>query len=112
MIFHIADRSRWLQAHADGNYTASTIGRELADEGFIHLSTDAQVAGVHDRFYRDADDLVLLHIDEAKLTAPLVYEVVGDAPGPFPHLYGPLNTDAVVHVDNPFPVQADAGVSA
>ena len=67
---------------------------------------------MHDRFYRDADDLVLLHIDEAKLTAPLVYEVVGDAPGPFPHLYGPLNTDAVVHVDNPFPVQADAGVSA
>ena len=112
LIFHIAERDRWQSGLAQGHYTASTVGRELADEGFIHLSTDAQVAGVHDRFYRGVDNLVLLHIDEAKLSAPLVYEVVGDAPGLFPHLYGPLNTDAVVHVDDPFPVQADAGVSA
>lgn len=101
MIFHIADRERWRSS--EGSYTASTIGSELADEGFIHLSTQAQVAGVFDRFYRGVADLVLLHVDETLLTAPLVYEQLGDAPGSFPHLYGPLNVDAVVHVDDPFP---------
>lgn len=100
MIFHIADRDRWLASQAEGRYTASTIGRELADEGFIHLSTADQVAGVQSRFYSGVTNLVLLHVDEALLTAPLVYEQVGDAPAPFPHLYGPLNVDAVVQVDD------------
>lgn len=101
MIFHIADRDRWLAAQAAGVYTASTLDRELADEGFIHLSTADQVPGVVDRFYRGLPNLVLLHIDELLLTERLVFEQVSDAPEPFPHLYGPLNTDAVVHVDDP-----------
>ena len=99
MIFHIADRDRWLSSLPEGRYTASTIGRELADEGFIHLSTVDQVAGVRQRFYQGVPNLVLLHIDESLLTAPLVYEQLGDAPEPFPHLYGPLNTNAVIQVD-------------
>jgi uncharacterized protein (DUF952 family) len=101
VIFHIADRDRWLASMASGEYTASTIDRELADEGFIHCSTFEQVAGVLDRFYRGVPNLVLLHIDESLLTAPLVVEQLGDAPEPFPHVYGPLNIDAVVHVDDP-----------
>ena len=76
VIFHIADRDRWLASQAEGRYTASTIGRELADEGFIHLSTADQVAGVQSRFYSGVTNLVLLHVDEALLTAPLVYEQV------------------------------------
>jgi uncharacterized protein (DUF952 family) len=102
MIFHIAERDRWIRSQAEGAYTASTIGRELADEGFIHLSTAAQVAGVAERFYRGVTNLVLLHIDEERLVAPLVYEQIGDAPEAFPHLYGPLNLDAVTHVDDPY----------
>jgi uncharacterized protein (DUF952 family) len=101
VIFHIADRDRWLASQPDGIYTASTLGRELADEGFIHLSTAEQVPGVVDRFYRGLPNLVLLHIDETRLTARVVFEQVGDAPDAFPHLYGPLNTDAVVLVDDP-----------
>lgn len=99
VLFHIADRTRWELAVADGAYSASTRGRELADEGFIHLSTAGQWGAVLERFYVGATDLLLLHIDEARLDAPLLYENVGDAPEPFPHLYGPLNPDAVVHVD-------------
>jgi uncharacterized protein (DUF952 family) len=100
VIFHVAERTRWEASQAEGRYTASTIGRELADEGFIHLSTRDQVAGVLDRFYRGVPDLVLLHVDESRLQAPLVYERVGDAPEPFPHLYGPLDVDAVVAVED------------
>lgn len=102
MIYHIADRDRWQRSLADGSYTASTIGRELADEGFIHLSTATQVADVAERFYRGVANLVLLHVDERRLLAPLVHEQLGDAPEAFPHLYGALNADAVIHVDDPF----------
>jgi uncharacterized protein (DUF952 family) len=102
VIFHIADRDRWLQSRAAGTYTASTIGRELHEEGFIHLSTEAQVPFVAGAFYRGVPNLVLLHVDEAKLTAELRVEQLDGAPEPFPHLYGPLNVDAVVEVTDPF----------
>ena len=104
MIFHIADRDRWLQSMTAGSYTASTIGRELHEEGFIHLSSEAQVAFVAGAFYRDVPNLVLLHVDESKLTAELRVEQLAGAPEPFPHLYGPLNVDAVVAVTDPFVV--------
>jgi uncharacterized protein (DUF952 family) len=41
---------------------------------------------------------VLLVIDAGKLTAPLRYEAVPGEPAPYPHIYGPLNPDAVVEV--------------
>lgn len=99
MIFHIADHDRWQESRGTGAYTASSRGLELADQGFIHLCTADQVSGVAARFYTDATNLVLLHIDEALLTAPLVYESVPGQPAPFPHLFGPLNVDAVVNVE-------------
>jgi len=104
VIFHIADRDRWQRSLAAGDYTASTIGMELADEGFIHLSTAEQVPSVAERFYRGVPNLVLLHVDERKLTAALVIEQLDGAPEPFPHLYGPLNVDAVIDVTDPFVV--------
>lgn len=104
MLFHIAERARWHDARTTGEYTASTIGMELADVGFIHLCTAAQVAGVLERFYRGVPNLVLLHVDEALLDAPVVFEHVGDAPEPFPHLYGPLPCAAVV-ADEPLPTR-------
>ncbi len=103
VIFHIADRDRWQRSLAAGDYTASTIGIELADEGFIHLSTAEQLPGVVERFYQGIPNLVLLHVDESRLTAELVVEQLDGAPEAFPHLYGPLNVDAVVEVTDPFP---------
>jgi len=79
-------------------YTASSRGLELADEGFIHLSTAEQLPGVAGRYYAGVEDLVLLHVDPDLLVAPLVYEDVPGV-GSFPHLYGPLNVDAVVRVE-------------
>jgi uncharacterized protein (DUF952 family) len=104
VIFHIADRDRWLRSRAAGSYTASTIGMELEQQGFIHLSFEAQVPFVAESFYRDVPNLVLLHVDESLLTAELKVEQLDGAPEPFPHLYGPLNVDAVVAVTDPFVV--------
>ena len=96
-IYHIALRTDWSAALAAGEYRVSTRGRTVEEEGFIHASTAGQVDGVANRFYADADaeDLLVLCIDPERLTAPLKYDPVPGADEPFPHIYGPLNVDAV-----------------
>jgi glutathione S-transferase len=97
VIYHIATRADWERARADGEYTRSSVDKTLAEEGFIHASQSAQVAGTANRFYRDVPgDLVLLVIDPGLLRAEVRYEDVPGAELPFPHIYGPLNVDAVV----------------
>jgi uncharacterized protein (DUF952 family) len=105
LIYHIATAADWRRAQRDGEYATSTIGRTLAEEGFIHASTATQVADVANSYYRGvADDLVILVIDPGRLRPPLRYEHV---PGePFPHIYGPLNADAVLTA-RPFPPSPD-----
>ncbi len=106
-IFHITTRAAWRDAEASGSYTAPSLDAE----GFIHCSTRTQVVETANLFYRGQNDLVLLCIDPSKLTAPLRYEAPADAAqrpdaGRFPHVYGPLNLDAVTSVV-PLPPSAD-----
>ena len=96
MIFHITDTDTWADSQRQGKHTGSTRGIDLSEEGYIHCSTADQWPGVVERFYGDATGLVLLHVDEEKLTSPLVYEQLPGAPDTFPHVYGPINLDAVV----------------
>lgn len=99
MIFHLTDPARWAQSLVAGEHTGSSRGIELADEGFIHCSTAAQWPGTVERFYADVDELLLLHIDETLLDVPVVFEQLGDAPEPFPHVYGPIPINGVVNVE-------------
>ena len=99
MIYHLTEPDRWAQSLAEGVHTGSTRGVELAQEGYIHCSTAAQWPGVVERFYGDAETLLLLHIDEDKLDSPLVYEQLGDAPEAFPHVYGAIPLAAVIEVE-------------
>jgi uncharacterized protein (DUF952 family) len=101
MIYHIASRADWEAALAAGTYTADS----LAAEGFIHCSTGAQLSGTAARFFASRSDLLLLAIDTARLTAELRYEE-GEPGVLFPHLYGPLNLEAVVET-RPFAPGAD-----
>ncbi|HET8987078.1 MAG TPA: DUF952 domain-containing protein [Humibacillus sp.] len=98
MIYHLAEQSHWEQAQVDGTYRRSTLGRSLDDEGFVHAASAEQWPGVRERFYADVTEpLVLLHIDEARLSSPVVLEVGDPTTGErFPHVYGPIDLDAVV----------------
>ena len=97
-IFHIATAADWRRALDSGSYTTSTVGRSLAEEGFIHASRRDQVQGVFDRYYRGlGEPLVLLTIDTTRLgDAEVVVEPVGD--DTYPHVYGPIARSAVVDV--------------
>jgi uncharacterized protein (DUF952 family) len=102
MIYHLTSRDAWQLARSTNCYRAPS----LDSQGFIHLSaTPEQVQRVANALYAGANDLVVLVIDPSQLSAPLRYE----PPDPtvptehadgerFPHLYGPLDTSAVVRV--------------
>jgi glutathione S-transferase len=96
LIYHIAEAADWEQAQRDGQYTMSTRGRTLAEEGFIHASTASQVALVANAFYQGEPDLLLLIIDTERVGPELRYEQVPGQPDPYPPIYGPLNLDAVL----------------
>ena len=90
LIYHIAAAADWEQAQRDGQYTMSTRGRTLAEEGFIHASTAAQVPLVADAYYRDAPDLVLLVIDTERVRPGAPLRAGARPAGPLPpHLRPP-----------------------
>ena len=101
MIFHITTRKDWDTAQAKGEY----IIESLKTEGFIHCSTLAQVLPVAEKFYKGQSGLVLLVIEPTLLSSELKWEPPsGGTPPPgvpegdsFPHVYGPINVDAVVN---------------
>jgi Uncharacterized protein conserved in bacteria len=101
-VLHIIQRSDWEAARAAGAYRADS----LATEGFIHCSTPEQVLTPANALFRDVRGLVLLVLDENKIAAPVVYEDCYESGTAFPHVYGPINLDAVTDV-LPFEPEAD-----
>lgn len=101
-LYHIAARAAWSVAEVNGAYEPPS----LASEGFVHCSTAEQVLLVARRFYAGQAGLVLLVIDPAQLTSSLKWEQVLDDPesvpggqgSAYPHIYGPVNLDAVTAV--------------
>jgi uncharacterized protein (DUF952 family) len=91
-IYHLVPARIW-QECTGPTYSADS----LASEGFIHCSYAGQVAGAANRFYADQADMLVLHIDPSRLASPLRDEPSGTGEL-FPHIYGPINRDAVVRV--------------
>ena len=102
MIFHITSRKAWGEAKIKGEYRAYS----LKAEGFIHCSTLSQVLPVANNFFKGQIGLVLLEIEPTLLSSDLKCEPPsGGTPPPgvpvgdmFPHIYGPINLDAVARV--------------
>ena len=94
MLYHLISQSEFDHQPAD----EPLIEPSFAGEGFIHLSATAEhVTWVANRLYRDVVDLVVLVLDEQLLTAPVRYDPTAD--GVFPHLYGPLDREAIVDIE-------------
>ncbi|MEG8276447.1 DUF952 domain-containing protein [Streptomyces sp. AHA2] len=102
MIYHVVPHAVW---HTDTGRPYAPAS--LAEEGFVHCSPDeAATLAVVNAFYRDAPrPLLVLALDETRLTARVEREAAAPAPPPgiaagtlFPHVYGPLDRAAVDHV--------------
>ena len=68
----------------------------LETEGFLHASPWNQLTRVANKYYSHITDLVVLVVEAAKVHPAIKWEPA--AGSLYPHIYGPLNMDAVVEV--------------
>ena len=94
IIYHVTTASEWKEAKQNGFYEAPS----LKEEGFIHCSQPEQVPGVLERYFSGKTGLVKLVIDTDKLTSQFIYDWSPSIADTFPHVYGPINVDAVIEV--------------
>jgi uncharacterized protein (DUF952 family) len=95
IIYHITTAAEWKAGQEKGEYESAS----LKEEGFIHCSQEAQLAGVLERYFTGKADLVKLSIDPKKLKSRLIFEWSPSLADTFPHIYGPINTDAVISAE-------------
>ncbi len=86
LVYKICPAAAWQAAVAEGVYRGSAD--DLRD-GFIHLSTGAQLEGTLSRHFAGQRDLVRVAINPADLGAGLRWEPSRGG-ALFPHLYGEL----------------------
>ncbi len=95
VIYHVTTEAEWETAKKAGTYSSPS----LQAEGFIHCSADdKQVTGVLERYFFAKANLVKLVIDTDKLRSRYIYEWSQSTADTFPHVYGPINIDAVIDV--------------
>ena len=92
-VYHLVLPELWEMDTAGDYRTAS-----LETQEFIHCANADQVARSANRYYADAADLFLLHIDPVLLTSPLRDEPAASGEL-FPHIHGPINRSAVIRVE-------------
>ncbi|MFN3878882.1 MAG: DUF952 domain-containing protein [Brevundimonas sp.] len=102
IAYKIVDAAEWRAAVAEGRYDGAAV--DLAD-GYIHMSTEAQLAETARRHFSGRTNLLLLNVDLSRFGDDLVWEPSrgGDL---FPHLYAPLPV-ATVTASRAFSVTAD-----
>jgi uncharacterized protein (DUF952 family) len=92
IIYHICYQADWQLARERGVYEAAS----LKEEGFIHCSQEEQLEGVLQRYFKDKKGLVKLSIDTSLLESRLIYEWSPSLTETFPHVYGPIQLQAVI----------------
>ena len=104
-IFHLSARGDLVDGCGLTHYAPAGLARE----GFIHCATRAQLLDVADDYFSTvAGDVVAIQVDPARLGAELRFEdpapLAGGGTGhlvpgaQFPHVYGPLEREAMVAV--------------
>ena len=93
-IYHIVMPDVWENFKDREFYQAAS----LAAEGFIHCSYADQLEAVLQRYYKDAETVLILTIDHEKLKSKLIHEpsTGGEI---YPHIYGEINLDAIVKIE-------------
>jgi uncharacterized protein (DUF952 family) len=101
IVLHLMPVAAWRSWMAGGSYEPAS----LAGEGFVHCTAgDELMLDVANRFYAGADDVVAVSLQTDRLTGEVRWEAPAHPDGAraradeprFPHVYGPLDRDAVV----------------
>jgi uncharacterized protein (DUF952 family) len=92
LIIHLCPREEWLQAHQRGEFQ----DKSLLQDGFIHCSQIEHILDVANHYYQGIPDLILLWIDPDQVASKIQWENADNTL--FPHIYGPINLNAVISV--------------
>jgi uncharacterized protein (DUF952 family) len=94
IIYHIVTPEVWEEYKNEKFYEAASLRKE----NFIHCSFAEQLDAVLQRYYSDAEKVLILEIDTEKLTAKLINEIStgGEI---YPHVYGKINREAIVGIE-------------
>ncbi|WP_019910294.1 DUF952 domain-containing protein [Paenibacillus sp. HW567] len=92
MFLHAVLRTEWEAAVVNGVYKGNT----LETEGFIHCSPVDKMVAVADYNFKGVKGLILLCIEESKVTSEVKWEDLYNEGSKYPHIYGELNLDAVL----------------
>ncbi|WP_292228471.1 DUF952 domain-containing protein [Brevundimonas sp.] len=91
IAYKVVAADEWRAAVAEGRYEGSAV--DLAD-GYIHMSTEDQLAETLRKHYAGQTDLLMLSVDLTQFSDDLVWEPSRGG-ALFPHLYAPLPVAAV-----------------
>lgn len=95
IIYCLCKASYWEQFKDKEEY----VPHDYSEEGFIHATKgDDLLISVANHVYKDfTAELLLLVIAEDRITSKVKYEQAKDS-NLYPHIYGPLNTDAIIEI--------------
>ena len=103
-IYHLISR-QGLDAQSDSEFILDDTNMA---SGFIHCCTAEQLPGVIARYFpSDNSNLMVVELNPDALSEELLWEPATDSDGLFPHIYGPINRDAIIRVEA---YSADDGV--
>lgn len=94
VIYHLTTVDEWERALDRGVYMPDAFEKE----GFIHCSNENQLEGVIQRHFPNHTNLVKLVIDPSRVLQPIKYELNASKQDEYPHIYGPLNLEAVTQI--------------
>lgn len=92
LIFHVVKKEDWKLQKKDSRYHPESIDTE----GFIHCSPGREIEEVTNRLFKGESDILLIIINTTLVEPEIRYENSGDSDTKYPHIYGPLNMDAVI----------------
>ncbi len=93
-IYHIVTPEIWEKFKDENEYEAAS----LQAEGFIHCSFAEQLDAVLNRYYKDAEKVLILELETDKLSSKLINEPSTNNEI-YPHIYGKINKDAIIKIE-------------
>ncbi len=91
-VYRLATGAEWATTRKTGLAPLRDIDER---DGYMHLSTRAQVLETANLHFAGADDLVALEIPLSSVSGEVKFELAPKRGEEFPHLYGPLKLEDI-----------------
>ena len=92
-IYLLSSKQDYMDAIEKGDFRRES----LEDEGFIHATPYSQLTRLANKYYQGVLDPHVLKIDKQLIKPKVKWEPAKG--GLYPHIYGPLNSDAIVAIE-------------